>query len=235
MLAAANVAAGDVVLEVGPGKGVLTKALLTAGARVIAIEKDPRMVALLKEELESAISSGSLTLIEGDALAAKLTKLGTGAYKIVANIPYYITGELMRHFFERTHHPSSITLLVQKEVAERVARSKKESVLSLSVKAYGHPTYVGTVKAGSFSPPPKVDSAILHISDVSRGAWRHPEDERRFFTLVKAGFSSKRKKLAGNLKGVVEEPAAALAAAGIPADARAEDVPLSAWLALTRQ
>ena len=136
---AGQVRKGDLVLEVGPGKGILTEALLNKGARVIAIEKDPAMVTLLKKRFVKEISSNHLTLVEDDArdLFVRDPGLGQkGNYKVVANIPYYITGELIRMFLTAKHPPTTIVFLVQKEVAERVAREKKESILSLSVKVY---------------------------------------------------------------------------------------------------
>jgi 16S rRNA (adenine1518-N6/adenine1519-N6)-dimethyltransferase len=136
-------------------------------------------------------------------------------------------------FLTAPHQPSALAFLVQKEVAERIARTKKESILSLSVKAYGMPKYVRTVTKGNFSPPPSVDSAILAITNISRKNFKNVSEEK-FFSVVKAGFAQKRKTLAGNLKKIFgERSESALAACGIPEKARAEDVPLQKWLALT--
>ena len=154
---------------------------------------------------------------------------------MAANIPYYITGEIMRSFLTSKNQPVRMALLVQKEVANRVARSEKESILSLSVKAYGTPTFVKKVSAECFSPPPQVDSAILLIDTISRDFFKDVSEER-FFTLVKTGFSSKRKLLAGNLSKLTsrEQVETALATCGIPAKIRAEDVSLEQWGMLTR-
>lgn len=218
---------GETVVEVGPGKGILTRELLKAGARVYAIEKDSVLVATLNETFKKEIADGSLTLIEGDARVARIN-LAT-SYKVIANIPYYITGELMRMFLTTEHQPTTIVFLIQKEVAERIVKSKKESLLSLSVKVYGTPRYVKTVKAGSFSPPPSVDSAILAIDNISRKNFEHASEEK-FFVLLHAGFGQKRKTLVGNLKK------AGLYREGMPLDpkVRAEDVSLETWPALAK-
>ncbi len=228
---AAGVTRDSLVLEVGPGKGALTKELLARNARVLAVEKDPAMVAVLKEVFAKEIKNKQLTLIESDArdfLHTTHHELGTTPYVVAANIPYYITGELIRTFLTAKNQPGSIALLIQKEVAERIARSKKESILSLSVQVYGTPHYVTTVKRGNFSPPPRVDSAILAITNISRKNFKHVSEES-FFNVVKAGFGQKRKTLAGNLKRVFGD------AFGVPEKIRAEDVPLAQWLTIARQ
>lgn len=232
---AAGVTRGDRVLEIGPGKGMLTKEILLLGGIVTAVEKDPAMVVVLKEKFTDEIKSNSLTLIEGDARDYTPDKIfPKGTYKIAANIPYYITGELIRSCLTAKNKPSSLALLVQKEVAERIARSKKESILSLSVKAYGTPKYVKTVSAGSFNPPPSVDSAILAVYDISNKNFKKITEED-FFRIVKAGFAQKRKTLAGNLKrGLGINAAEALDAVGISEKVRAEDLTLNEWLALTK-
>jgi 16S rRNA (adenine1518-N6/adenine1519-N6)-dimethyltransferase len=229
---AGHIAPGDTILEIGPGKGMLTRELLRSGARVIAVEKDPAMITILKDEFEREIKTGLLSAVEGDVRHIELSP-GFEQYKVIANIPYYITGELLRMFLTSEHQPTTIVFLVQKEVAERVARSKKESLLSLSVKAYGTPRYVKTVKAGSFNPPPSVDSAILAIENVSRDNFKNVSEER-FFELIHAGFGQKRKTLIGNLKkaGLYKEGMSA--SWRIDPNIRAEDVPLETWLALAR-
>lgn len=224
---AAGVGRGTRVLEVGPGKGILTAELLALGARVTAVEKDPAMIEVLENRFSQELGTGNLELILADArdfLETRNQEPGT-SYVVAANIPYYITGELLRSFLTAKNQPSSVALLVQKEVAERIARSKKESILSLSVKAYGTPKYVETVKRGNFAPPPKVDSAILAVHNVSRDNFKKVSEER-FFQIVKAGFGQKRKTLAGNLKRVFGDTL------GVPEKVRAEDVPLQMWLEL---
>ncbi len=153
----------DIVLEIGPGKGALTKKLLEKAGKVIAIEKDRDLVELLKEKFAEEIKNKKLELIEGDCLAYD-PKLKNNNYKLVANIPYNITGAILKKFLSGKNKPSLMVLLVQKEVADRiVARDGKESILSISVKVYGTPTYIMKVSKRFFSPSPKVDSAVIKI------------------------------------------------------------------------
>jgi 16S rRNA (adenine1518-N6/adenine1519-N6)-dimethyltransferase len=231
---AADVAAGDTVLEIGPGDGALTRELLFRGAQVVVIEKDHRLIPILGARFDTAVAKKQLTIIEGDALEIEPADILPPRYKVVANIPYYITGALLRKYLTSQSQPSVLVFLMQKEVAERIARSKKESLLSLSVKAYGKPVYVKTVPRGAFSPAPEVDSAILCISSISRTNFTNPQHEERFFALLHAGFGQKRKLLVRNIEGVVGDNAAELLQrAGIEPKARAEDVPLKEWLQLS--
>ena len=241
---AAQLVEGERVLEIGPGEGALTEALLARGAIVIAIEKDHRLMPLLQEKFAQEIKNGRLQVMEADALEFDTATLllEKNKYKVVANIPYYITGALLRKFLEAPVQPSTLVFLVQKEVAERIARHGaankvfKESILSLSVKAFGTATYVKTVPRGAFAPAPTVDSAILAVTDISRNNLKNKKEEEKFFELVKAGFSQKRKLLANNLKTVLkDETLAQMQKAGIAANARAEDVPLEQWLRLAKQ
>jgi len=234
---AAQIHKGNRILEIGPGDGALTAALLERGAEVVAVEKDTRLIPVLEEKFKEEIREKKLSLIEGDILETGIEtlELKNGAYKLVANIPYYITGAIIEKFLSASVQPSNMTLLVQKEVAERIAREKKESILSLSVKAYGTPKYVQTVPAGAFSPPPKVDSAILRIANVSHKNFADIAQEKRFFEIVHAGFAHKRKLLARNLETVLgENYLSVLQNIGIEEKARAEDVPLEKWVALAR-
>ncbi|MFQ5662086.1 MAG: 16S rRNA (adenine(1518)-N(6)/adenine(1519)-N(6))-dimethyltransferase RsmA [Candidatus Paceibacteria bacterium] len=274
----ANLAQEDIVLEVGPGKGILTQALLEKAGKVISVEKDDELILFLKEEFSEEIENGKLILIHGDILTFDFENLGKRSfleeerngverrkrcdlgerfcYKIVANIPYYITGEFLRKMLSLDIQPTQMVLLVQKEVAQRIAREKKESVLSISVKAYGEPKYIQTVKRGSFAPAPKVDSAILSINNISKSFFitankkGYPfhekgspfyDSEKRFFEVVKAGFAHKRKFLLSNLEKSQlgrwtsklllskEELKKAFFKAGIDEKARAEDISLEQW------
>lgn len=221
---AADVKSGETVLEIGPGDGALTELLLARGARVIALEKDSRLISILKEKF----AGKRFEVIEGDALDYEPAMK---EYTVVGNVPYYITGALFRKFLSAKRQPRALVFLVQKEVAERIAREKKESILSLSVKAYGHPRYVKTVPRGAFTPPPKVDSAIVAIAEVSRKHFKNTAHEEKFFDAVKRGFAQKRKLLRSNLG---KDYAAALERAGIEEKARAEDVPLASWLEISK-
>ena len=234
---AGDIKKGEAVLEIGPGDGALTGELLERGARILAIEKDRRLILFLKKKFAKEIAEKRLRVIEADALTFNpiAYRLSPHAYKVVANIPYYITGALLRKFLEETAQPERIVFLVQKEVAERIAREKKESILSLSVKAYGAPHYIKTVPRGAFAPVPAVDSAILAIENISRRNFSNLTHEKRFFELLRAGFAQKRKLLGRNLEKILgPQTTAALRAAGIPEKARAEDVGLAKWLILAK-
>ncbi|MFA5997828.1 MAG: 16S rRNA (adenine(1518)-N(6)/adenine(1519)-N(6))-dimethyltransferase RsmA [Candidatus Paceibacterota bacterium] len=224
---AAHLAPSTVVFEIGPGTGMLTRELLKLAGKVVALEADYELIEKLRIDFSDEIANGRLELIHGDIRTFNISSLPKG-YALVANIPYYLTGEIFRMFLAAPNQPSSMTLLVQKEVAARIARAKKESILSLSVKAYGTPAYEFTVPRGAFCPAPKVDSAVLAVRDISRKDFPSPEEEERFFALLHAGFAHKRKFVRKNLAD------AGLPAGTIPEKARAEDLPLSVWLALSR-
>lgn len=235
MVTASGAKKGDTVLEIGPGKGVLTKALLATGANVIVVEKDDRMIPVLSEIFAKETEEKQLAIVSGDILETDILKhVKNKTYSVVANIPYYITGEIMRLFLEHTHQPTSMTLLVQKEVAERIiARDKKESILSLSVKAFGTPSLVSVVKKGSFFPIPNVDSAIIHIADISKNTLGTVTPEH-FFTIVKTGLSHKRKILISNLKELYAKDtlSRAFAELSLSEDVRGEDIDISTWINL---
>ncbi len=218
----------DTVLEIGPGKGMLTRALLACANHVIAVEADGELVNILKETFAHEITTGRLELVHGDVRSYQPPPI---IYKLVANIPYYITGEIFRHFLSASHKPQSITVLVQKEVAERVAREKKESILSVSIKIYGVPKYEFTVPRGAFIPAPNVDSAVLSVSDIKQTTFASQKEEEWFFTVLKTGFAHKRKLLAGNLSALVPPSVAqgGLLHANIALKARAEDVSPESW------
>jgi 16S rRNA (adenine1518-N6/adenine1519-N6)-dimethyltransferase len=233
IITAADIRDTDTILEIGPGKGALTIELLKQAGKVIAIEKDDRMIEYLSELFKSDIDSGKLELIAADILEYNPTIRN---YKIVANIPYYITGALLQKFLESDNQPSRMVLLLQKEVAERiVARDNKESILSMSVKVFGTPKYIAKVAAKYFSPQPKVDSAILLIKDISKQFFLESGiSEQRFFEIMKAGFAHKRKILMGNLKTAFpdfsgEELKKAFENVKINEKARAEDIGLLEW------
>lgn len=245
MVDAGEVQSKDIILEIGPGKGALTSKLLEKAKIVFAIEKDRDLVELLKEKFSTEIKNKKLILMEGDVLYFNPTdyNLKEHEYKIIANIPYNITGAIIKKFLSETIQPERMVLLVQKEVAERiVARDKKESILSLSVKAYGKPAYMMKVGKRFFSPSPKVDSAIIAIHNISRNnlireihAGHKINLEEKFFKLVKAGFAHKRKVLRKNLEDLdikQEKIDGMFKALNISPKTRAEDVPFAMWLAI---
>ena len=239
---AGELSSTDTVLEIGPGKGFLTEGLLASGAHVIAVEKDDRMIPLLEEKFAEEIKNKKFTLVHGDIVELLthqnfFTKnLGGQNYKIVANIPYYITGYILRAFLETTAKPDRMILMLQREVADRIiARDKKESILSIATKIYGTPRMVKKVPARYFTPAPNVDSAVIAIEQISSKNFATAETEKLFFTILKTGFAHKRKQLAGNLKQLLsEETLSLLEQSGIQKNARAEDVPLEQWLLLAQ-
>lgn len=253
MVRAATLERGTTVLEIGPGTGMLTKGLLDADARVIALEADERAIDVLRERFREALVSGQLILHHTDVRDVAPTSFipSDTSYAVVANIPYYLSGMLLRTTLESKRQPQSIVFLVQKEVAERIVHGNKkgkgkniqgtrqfrhrdkESLLSLSVKTYGTPRYIATVSRGNFTPPPKVDSAILAIDDISRDRFKKL-DEKWFFTVLHAGFSSRRKQLLGNLITLrtKKELAERFTALGIPLTVRGEDLSIDTWCTL---
>lgn len=240
MVSAGNIENTDTVIEIGPGKGILTEKLLEKARKVIAIEKDRDLIEILEEKFEEDIKNGKLEIINDDCLEfdPSKTKFFTGEYKIVANIPYYITGAIIRKFLESKNQPQTMVLLIQKEVAERiVTRDNKESLLSLSVKAYGTPKYIDKVSKRYFSPSPKVDSAIIAINNVSRGNFESNLLESKFFKLIHAGFAHKRKVLIKNLtdKGYSREKIVEkFKELNINEKARSEDISIEKWLVLSK-
>ncbi len=235
IIEAANLKKGELVLEIGPGTGILTQALLAAGAKIIAVEKDDRAIEVLNEKFAESVAAGDLKIISGDILETDRAKIGLvdTKYSVVANIPYYITGAILELFLEHAPRPDRMVLLVQKEVADRiVARDAKESILSVSVKAFGTPKIFAKVPRGAFVPPPNVDSAILSIENITASRFTEKGLEiRRFFNLVKAGFAHKRKFLKSNLEKVLpkDEIDSIWQKNGLSQKIRAEDLMLEQW------
>ena len=239
-------AGDDLILEIGPGEGVLTDRLLKFAGKVIAVEKDDKLYEKLKNKYQKEIEGGRLDLIHGDILDFDPNLLefySDLSYKIVANIPYNITGAILKKFLSAEYQPETMVLLLQREVAKRiVAADGKESILSISIKVYGKPRYVEMVKAGSFVPRPKVDSAIIAIEDISKDFFKKmaqnnnleaelPSAEKKFFEMVKIGFGSKRKKLVSNLGHKYGKDKAEKAFSNINLDknTRAEDISVETW------
>jgi 16S rRNA (adenine1518-N6/adenine1519-N6)-dimethyltransferase len=231
MCDAAEVTAEDTVLEIGPGLGTLTKLLIEQAREVVAVEFDE----YLARELPRRINSSSLTVKQQDILSFDYTSLPAD-YKVVANIPYYLTSNLIRVLSETPNQPSVAVLLVQKEVAQRVdAQPGDMSLLSVTAQFYWRTGVGPIVRAELFTPPPKVDSQILIME-------RRPEplfpdvDSAKFFRLVKAGFHERRKKLRSSLSGGLHMPKpdvdALLESAGIDPNLRAQALSLDDWYKL---
>lgn len=252
----ADISKKDTVLEIGPGTGKLTEHLLERARKVIAVEKDNNLLEALQEKFAPQIKSGSLVLVHDDILKFEVTEkilkffsgprfsgslsrpdhsknLESLQYRVVANIPYNITGAIFKKFLSGKNQPKSMTLMVQREVAERIlAREKKESLLSISVKAYGEPKILFRVSRGNFFPAPNVDSAVIAIKNISRKIFeKNKISEDKFWKIVKAGFAHKRKKLSGNLKNVIFSKKPTLQGLG---DKRAEDLSLLEWISLAK-
>lgn len=237
MVEAAAVSDSDIILEIGPGTGMLTKALLAKKAKVIAIEADLRAIEQLQLNFPDEISSGLLTIHHGDAREITPQTLGLKdhSFKVVANIPYYLSGFLLRSFLETNIQPSALTFLIQKELAHRIVRDKKESLLALSVKAFGQPIYNKNVGKGHFHPMPKVDSAILTIKSINRDNFKQV-DTILFFEILHLGLGKKRKQLLANLTEKYEREflQQVFTTLNISLKARGEDLELSTWLKLVQ-
>ncbi len=228
MCDAAEVEAEDTVLEIGPGLGTLTKLLVEQAREVVAVEFDEYLAKMLPQR----ISSSSLTVKNQDILSFDYTSLPAN-YKVVANIPYYLTSNLIRMLSETPNQPSVAVLLVQKEVAQRVdAGQGAMSLLSVTAQFYWQTGVGPIIRAELFTPPPKVDSQILILQ-------RRPEplfsdvDPAKFFRLVKAGFHERRKKLRSSLSGGLHLPKPEidelLSKAGIDPNLRAQALSLEDW------
>lgn len=236
---AAELTPADVIVEVGPGLGVLTKELAGQAGRVIAIELDNKLAALLRQTLASF---NNVTIINDDVLKLEPKDLLKGqaatGYKVVANLPYYIASPVLRHFLEASAKPQTMMVMVQKEVAEAiVAKAGDMSLLSVSVQFYGKPRIISHVPAQCFYPAPKVDSALLRIDLYPQPAVA-VTDESSFFDLVRAGFTAPRKQmvnsLAQGLGRAKTEILPLLERANVVSQRRAETLTLEEWARLWR-
>jgi 16S rRNA (adenine1518-N6/adenine1519-N6)-dimethyltransferase len=241
IVSAAEVTAEDTVIEVGPGLGILTRELARRARKVIAVEADSGLASAVREMFSQV---ANVSIIESDILqtdpASLLATAGVeGAspgYKVVANIPYYITSPILRHFLEASLKPSVMVIMLQKEVGEAIAAQPgKMSILAVSVQFYGSPVIVGRVPSRSFYPPPKVDSVILRIKLHQQPPIRVSQTSK-FFEVVRAGFSAPRKQLRNSLAqglGVSpQEAAAMLGRATLDSKRRAETLSLDEWARL---
>jgi len=248
VVSSAQLTTDDTVIEIGPGLGVLTRELAGQAGRVIAVELDDRLAAILQQNLSSysnitVINADVLkidpeTLLEGLREKASLAADRASGYKVVANLPYYITSPVLRHFLEASLKPKMMVVMVQKEVAEEiVAEPGRMSLLSVGVQLYGRPEMVGRVPAGCFYPTPKVDSAIVRITPYPQPVMGI-DDTVGFFSLVRAGFSAARKQMGNSLAQGLAVPKSEatflLEKAGIEARRRAETLTLEEWARLWR-
>jgi 16S rRNA (adenine1518-N6/adenine1519-N6)-dimethyltransferase len=239
ILSAAELSPGDIVVEVGPGLGILTEGLAKQRARVIAVELDSKLVALLKKRLAAfpdvkivhadILKVTPQRLLQNNLSASELVR----GYKVIANLPYYITSPVLRHFLEAQPRPSEMVVMVQKEVGEAIAATPgKMSLLSVKIQFYSKPAIISYVPAASFYPPPKVDSVILRLDVYPQPPIEVP-DVAAFFDIVMHGFSAPRKQLRNSLAHSLGMPpsqvASLLEKAGIEAKRRAETLSLEEW------
>ena len=239
ILSVAEVSRKDIVVEVGPGLGILTKKLAEVAGKVIAVELDFKLVRMLRESL---VSFSNIKIIHADILKiapqqllgdyVTIPELAQG-YKVVANLPYYVASPILRHFLEAWPKPSLMVVMVQKEVGEAIAANPgKMSLLSVSTQFYSKPTIIAFVPAGSFYPPPKVDSLVLRL-DVYSKPPIEVCDVASFFDIVSCGFKSPRKQLRNSLALALgmspSQVALLLGRVGIEAKRRAETLNLGEW------
>ena len=239
IVSAADLLPGDVVVEVGAGVGTLTRLLAEQAARVVAVELDSRLVGILRECLADLTN---VQIMQGDILELSDFGFPHLGYKVVGNLPYYITSAVLRHFLEREPRPQVMVVTVQREVAERIVAGPGEmSLLAISVQFYGQPRIVARIKAGAFFPRPQVDSAVVRVDIGEQPAVTLAEgvDEADFFRAVRAGFGQKRKMLRNSLSaGLGLSPVgveAALRQAVVDPRRRAETLSLREWAEVTRE
>jgi len=229
----AEISAGDTVLEIGPGLGTLTSELLRRGKKVIAVEFDEDLAG----KLPAQFPGKNLEIVHADILTFDLMTLPK-KYKVVANVPYYITSKIVQLLMTAKNKPSVVVLLVQKEVAERLAAKPGDmSILAVSAQLFANVHLGAVVPAAFFTPPPKVDSQVV-ILKTRQVSLLGDVDEKAFFRVVKAGFSAKRKKLRSSLAGGLgvskDQAIAYLEKAHINPDVRAENLSIENWIELVR-
>src|SRR3989338_6297792 len=234
IIVAAGLSAQDTVLEIGPGIGMLTRALAEKAKKVIAIEKDLGMLDILKETVGNY---NNIEIIQWDVLKLSIANFQLSNYKLIANIPYYITSPIIRKFLEEENKPGVIILMVQKEVAQRICAAPPDmSILAASVQFYAKPRIISYVSKGCFWPPPNVDSAIIEIIPLKEKRDVPDED---FFKILKAGFCAPRKQLANNLSTALKrdkkEVSGWLLQNGIAPTRRAETLSIEEWKRLAAQ
>jgi 16S rRNA (adenine1518-N6/adenine1519-N6)-dimethyltransferase len=236
VIAAAAIAPGETVLEIGPGTGSLTSEIALKAKKVVAIEKDFQMIPVLQENLKNF---NNFEIVQGDIRNIDLASLGLkpDSYKVVANIPYYLTAFLIRSFLENQIPPKDLTLVIQKEVAQRICSKPPEmNLLAASVQFYAEPKIINYIKKTAFWPVPKVDSAIIKIQ-ITKSKLQNT-DKELFFKIIKAGFSQPRKQLLNNLsRGLKIDKKAAeswLRQNNLHPTQRAETLSMENWFSLTK-
>ena len=232
---AAEIEQTDTVLEIGPGPGTLTKLLVEKASAVVAVEYDQELAA----QLSKRVKADNLAIVTQDILSFDLTTLPPD-YVVVANIPYYITSKLIRTISESTNQPKRAVILVQKEVAERVAAEPGDmSLLSVTAQYYWDVALDAVVPARLFTPPPKVDSQVLVMERKTTKLLGKDTDPSKFFQLVKAGFSARRKTLQNSLSGGLrisrEEAGKLLSDSGLSPTARPQELGMDDWVKLYEQ
>ncbi len=232
IVTAAELTPSNTVIEVGPGLGVLTQTLVEQAGKIIAIELDNHLADILRAHFND---SNKVMVINEDVLKVNPSDLlnKQSDYKVVANLPYYITSAVIRHFLEASVQPKLMVLMVQQEVAKQItAKPGEMSLLSVSVQLYGKPTIVSKVSARCFYPAPEVDSAILKI-EVYPQPKVQTDDIAGFFNLVRAGFSANRKQLVNSLANGLKVPKhdiiSMLEQAEIEPTRRAETLTIEEW------
>ena len=236
VLKAGELKKNDTILEIGPGLGFLTETLANETKQVIAVEKDHEFTKILKKQFKK---HENIKIVQGDILKTQISKnekenfsIGLKNYKIIANLPYYITSPVIRKFLEEKNPPKLMVLMVQKEVAQRIcAKPPKMSLLSIAVQLKSLPKIIKIVKKESFSPVPKVDSAIIKIIPIQ--GVKKDFDQEHFFKIVRAGFSSPRKQIKNNLKKVFgDKIEKILLKLDIDSKRRAETLTIGEWKAI---
>ncbi len=226
----ADIQTTDSVVEIGPGIGILTRELLSRAGHVTAIEIDPRMIPLLRifTMNEKSELAKNLTIVEGNALQSPMPDK---AYKVVANIPYHITSPLLTHcLLESPKRPTAMTLLIQREVAENICSEESDSILTILVRLFGTPSLIRLVPPRCFLPPPKVDSAVLHIECFEKPK-ADLETVKRILKLSKLAFS-KRRKMLRNTIGETPSGTEAMTKASIDPMRRPQTLSIDEWLTL---
>ncbi len=236
IIKSSNLNKNETVLEIGPGLGVLTQKLVTQSNKVVAVELDKKLFDYLREKFRGI---NNLELIEGDILELldnKIINLLGKKYKVIANLPYQITSYILRRLLEAENKPDEMVIMVQKEVAERIcAQPGQMSVLAIMVQYYSQPEIIREVTKNNFWPEPQVDSAILKL--IINKTDNHIIDNRKFFKLIKIGFSSKRKMLKNNLSNIYDDKLVerVLKKINLNIKIRAQELGLNDWLQIYKE